>query len=229
MSLFDELSKPEYQSGTYVDRLATLHSKSDNVVGKIAYGNTLHLVSMLARGLRRRIESCQAEQLRDAWSEALNPAYLGSPAYSINVALPEIRAMLDAGVAAGVCLPDEHEFIIQLATHQRQLWPDVTLRDVVAHFEPDVVNVGDWSVVSQLSTNRLMLRTTNTLPESDQVRVEMRESHNGQDWSPWRRVIGFSGVQEPGVYYQDIAFNGRQREIRWRGERYRVIGTVEAI
>lgn len=56
MELSLELSKPEYQTGTYAKRLTLLHSKTESAIGKIAYGNTLHLVSMLVRGLRARIE-----------------------------------------------------------------------------------------------------------------------------------------------------------------------------
>lgn len=228
MSLSVELAKPEYQTGTYAERLTLLKSKAEPVIGKIAYGNTLHLVSMLARGLRARIESCQVPILKAAWSEALQPAYLSSPAYSINVALPEIRQMLDAGMAAGVCTADEHAFIIQLATYQRQLWPDVTLRDVVAHFDPTLTDVGVWSEFEHQG-GRLALTLTQSLPEPSLVRIETCESVDGQNWTAWQRVSHFYNVSEAGLYLTEIPRSQLQRRIRWRGECYKVVGNVAGV
>ncbi len=228
MTLSGELSKPEYQVGTYHERLALLHSKTESVVGKIAYGNTLHLVSMLARGLRRRIDECTNQVLKDAWSEALNPSYLGSTAYSINVALPEIRQMLDAGLAAGVCTADEHAFIIQLATYQRQVWPDVTLRDVVAHFDPERVDVGNWTELPYQG-GRLALKLQQVMPEPSLVRIEACESVDGQNWTAWKRIGHFYDVGAAGLYLADIPRSQLQRQIRWRGEHYAVAGTVAGV
>lgn len=228
MSLSVELSKPEYQTGTYAERLALLHSKTESVIGKIAYGNTLHLVSMLARGLRSRIDNCAVPELKAAWSEALQPAYLSSPAYSINVALPEIRQMLDAGLSAGVCTAEEHTFIIQLATYQRQIFPSATLRDVVAHFEPVRVDVGDWTELPYQG-GRLALTLTQPLPEPSLVRIEACESVDGQNWTAWQRISHFYNVGEAGLYLTEIPRSQLQRRIRWRGEHYAVAGTVAGV
>lgn len=228
MSLSLELSKPEYQTGTYAERLALLHSKTESVIGKIAYGNTLHLVSMLARGLRTRIDNCAVPELKAAWSEALQPAYLSSPAYSINVSLPEIRQMLDAGLSKGVCTPEEHTFIIQLATYQRQMWPETTLYDVVAHFEPALVDVGDWTELIY-SGNRLALTLTQSLPEPSLIRIEASESVDGEKWSAWKRISHFYEVSDAGLYFAIMPNSPLQRRIRWRGEDYKIAGTVAGV
>lgn len=228
MELSLELSKPEYQTGTYAERLALLHSKTESVIGKIAYGNTLHLVSMLARGLRARIESCAVPELKNAWAEALQPAYLASPAYSINVALPEIRGMLDAGLSAGVCTSEEYAFIIHLATYQRQMWPDTTLRDVVAHFNPALTDVGEWTEL-QYQGGRLALTLQQALPEPSLVRIEASESVDGESWTAWQRVSHFYNVCDAGLHLAEIPRSQLQRKIRWRGEYYKVVGTVAGV
>lgn len=212
MSIQTELSKPEYQTGTYAERLALLLSKAESVVGKIAYGNTLHLVSMLARGLRRRIEDCQIQALKNAWSEALQPAYLASPSYSINVSLPEIRAMLDAGLSAGVCTQDEYDFVVQLATFQRQLFPSATMIDVISHFEPSLLD-GQWHEMPETNARKLRLMLNAESPESTVVVVQMCE-----DGANWFHATAIHGIQSVRPYYADLPHNGTARKLRWRCE-----------
>lgn len=228
MSLSLELSKTEYQTGTYAERLTLLHSKTESVVGKISYANTLHLISMLARGLRARIDSCAVVELKAAWNEALHPAYLAAPSYSINVGLPEIRMMLDAGLSAGICTQDEYDFIVSIATYQRQLFPDATLRDLVAHFDPAAVDVGEWSEF-EYQGGRLALTLAQSLPELSLVRIETCESVDGQNWTAWQRVSHFYNVSEAGLYLTEIPRSQLQRRIRWRGECYKVVGNVAGV
>lgn len=226
MSLQEELSKPEYQPLTNAERLELVRSKSVATVGKIAYGNTLHLVSMLARGLRRRMEECQIQQLKDAWIEALQPAYLASPSYSINVSLPEIRAMLDAGLAAGVCTQAEHDFIVQLATYQRQLWPDVTMRDVVEHFNAELID-GEWHELPATDARSLVVRMQSAPPEQTHIVVQMRDQY-GVGESDWYHATALHGLSAAREYSASLPHNGYARKLRWRCE-YALDGAVAVV
>ena len=219
MSITEELSKTEYQIGTNQERFELLKIKTVSTVGKIAYGNTLHLVSMLARGLRARIDACTNPALKNAWSEALQPAYLASPAYSINVALPEIRYMLDNGLAAGLISADDHAFIIQLATYERQLFPDATLRDVVAHFNPELID-GQWHETEPTDSRRFSITLNSAAPEVTHILVQWLGSDG-----VWYHATALHGILAPVPYSADIPYFGVPRKLRWKCD-YALDGTV---
>lgn len=212
MTLQQELSKAEYQTLTNAERLALLKSKTERVVGKIAYGNTLHLVSMLARGLRMRIDTCAIPALKYAWQEALQPAYLSSPSYSINVALPEIRSMLDSGKAAGVCTQAEYDFIIELASYDKLLFPDVTLKDVIAICSPEMID-GDWHNLGEVSADRLIIKLKQKAPEQTHILVQSRDVFVDGIYGDWRHNTACY-LESSGVYICKIRAESRQ-ELRW--------------
>lgn len=212
MNLSAELVKQEYQALSNAERLALLLSKTERVVGKIAYGNTLHLVSMLARGLRARIEACQVAALKAAWSEALQPAYLASPAYSINVALPEIRGMLTAGFQAGVCTQAEHDFIIELAGYDKQLFSEATLKDVVNHFNPGLID-GAWHELPGSASRQLNLKLNAKPPEQTYIVVQWQDSVGD-----WYHATALHGVEAVKTYYVQLPYDGEPRKIRWKCE-----------
>lgn len=214
MSLSIELSKPEYENLTHTERLELLKTKTEPVVGKIAYGDTLHLVSMLARGLRARIYSCQITELKDAWSEALQSAYLASPSYSINVGLPEIRGMLDAGLAAGVCTQSEHSFIVGLATYEKKLFPDATLRDIVLHFEPALID-GQWHELPPTDARTFVVRLVTALPEQSYITIQMQDQY-GESTSDWYHATALHGMNAVREYTAALPHNGYPRKLRWK-------------
>jgi hypothetical protein len=210
MNLEQELQKEEYLPLTNKERLDLLNAKTVTTIGKIAYGDTLHLVSMLARGLRARIEACTIPALKNAWSEALQPAYLASPAYSINVALPEIRYMLDNGLTAGLISADDHAFIIQLATFERQLFPDTTLKDVVAHFNPELID-GQWYETEPTDSRRFSITLNSAAPEVTHIVVQWLGSDG-----VWYHATALHGILAPVPYSADIPYFGMPRKLRWR-------------
>jgi hypothetical protein len=215
--LATELSKPEYAGLSNAERFALLQSKTEQVLGKIAYGNTLHLVSMLARGLRLRIDTCAIAALKYAWNEALNPAYLSSPSYSINVALPEIRGMLDQGKAAGICTQDEYDFIIQLATYSKQSFPSATIKDVVAHFNPELIG-GEWHELEPTTARKLKLRLATRAPTATHVVIQAQDVYGDGSVSDWFHATAAHGIELAREYPIEVPQGDYPRRFRWSCE-----------
>lgn len=230
--LSTELNKPEYQTGAYTERLALLKSKSAPTIGKIRGDKIKLLQSFIgASQLRERLASATPEQQASAASiaEAIQPAYLAAEeTFSINLSDPQVAGLLASAVSAGLLTPPEENYLIGLATYPRQLWPDVTLRDVVEHFNPSLTDVGEWTEL-RYAGGRLALTLTQSLPEPSLVRIEASESIDGQNWTAWQRVSHFYNVGGAGFYLADIPRSQLQRKIRWRGEYYKVVGTVAGV
>lgn len=213
--------------------LNTLRQQTVIAVGKIQ-GSQLKLLQSFigATGLRNRLSNATPEQAAAAASvaEAIQPAYLArEDSYSINLADPKVAQLLDDAVAAGILNASEKAYLVQLATFQKQLYPNITLHDIVAHFEPTLVDVGEGVVVDNVTSNRLQLRTTVAMPEPTMVRIEMSESEDGIDWTEFKRVNHFYNVHQPDFYFAAIPNNGLQRRFRVCGETYRLTGTVKAV
>lgn len=223
MSISLELAKPEYELLTNQERLLLVKSKTERVVGKIQNGATLHLVSMLARGLREKINNCQIPTLRNAWQEALQPAYLASSSYSINVALPEIRGMLDAGLAAGVCNQVEYDFIVNLASYDKQLFPDVKFFDVVAHFNPELID-GEWHELPETMSIWFILKLATKAPEMTHIVIQAKDNYNGSE-SDWYHCTALHGIELAREYKAALPSNGYYRKLRWKCE-YTLDGIV---
>lgn len=231
MSLIAAMEAMRGQS--YQVILDTLRLQTEPAIGKIRGDKIKLLQSFIgATGLRARLANATAEQAAaaSAIAEAIHPAYLATEdTFSINLADPQVAGLLAGAASVELLNTGEVAYLTSLATYQKPLWPDVSMRDVIAYFEPALIADGDWNVLGQVNTSRLMLQTTVAMPEPTAVRIEMRESHDSEHWTSWKRVAHFMDITDAGVYYQAIPNNGLRREIRWRGEFYNVIGSVEAV
>jgi len=228
-----ELEKPEYTGLTHAACLELLRSRVTPTVGSIRGAQLKFLqVFISSVNLRARLAAATAGQVpvAAALAEAIQPAYLAAEStFSINLADPNVAGMLNAAVAVGLITDDERAQLVSMATFDKPDFPDVTLSDVIAVRAPDLMATGAFTELLGPVTSRLLLRLQADLPEPDNVRVEMRESHNGEDWAHWVRVAHFTAVHSAGNYYQAIPSNGLQRQIRWRGERYVIEGVVESV
>jgi hypothetical protein len=219
-----ELQNPIYAGMTHEQKLAALHGIEESAIGHIRYGDTLHLVSMLARGLRARIDSCQIAELKNAFAEALHPSYLASPAYSINVGLPEIRGMLDAGLQVGIVTAEEHAFIVTLATYKKRKFESATPKEVIAITEPGLLNVGEWQEFAIGESRKVRLKTSGYVPQNATVLIQYCESDDDVEWSEWRHATAMSVVS--GFNFAAVPHNGLARKMRWRGAEYAVSGVM---
>jgi len=258
MSLTDELNKPEYQSGSYADRLALLHSKTAPAVGRIEQGQLKVLEAMIAAGLwRDKMEAMKAQanatlanpdataaekqlagiklQVVAGFHEAIAESKLANKApfeaggHTVNMADPMVQQTFGAAQMAGINLITAAEAakVMELATYQKPIWLGVTLRDVVAHFEPALVDVGDWVQVDPGDSSKLRLKLAAPTPEPTYIVVQMRE--NDGEWGEWFHATVHHGIQALRSYTFDIPNNRLPRQIRWRGGVYAISGTVTAV
>jgi hypothetical protein len=229
MSLSSAMEAMRGQPYTVI--LETLRQQSAPAIGKIQGGQLKLLQSFIgATGLRNRLANATQAQSAAAASvtEAIQPAYLArEDSYSINLADPQVSQLLTDAVSAGVLASVEKAYLVQLATYQKPLWPNVTLRDVVAYFEPSLVDVGDWVEVEPGESHRLRLKLTTPTPEPTYIVVQMQE-YDG-DWSDWFHVTAHHGIQQLRSYTFAVPHNGLPRRMRWRGGEYRIDGNVTAV
>lgn len=215
----------------YNQILTALRQQTEPAIGKIQGSQLKLLQSFIGKtGLRNRLVNATPEQAAAAASvtEAIQPAYLArEDSYSINLADPQVAQLLTDAVTAGVLTAGEKAYLVQLATYQKPLWPNATLRDVVGHFEPSLIDVGDWGEVDPGESRQLRLKLTTATPEPTYLVVQMRE--NDGDWSDWFHATALHGIQAVRSYTFAVPHNGLPRQMRWRGGEYRITGIVTAV
>lgn len=190
-------------------------------IGTVRGADLNDVVTVYAAGLKHRLDAAADSTTRTALLTAYDNLTLEG--FGLNFAVPEVMGMLLLGVQEGLVTADERDKLLGLATYNKPEH-NITLQDCVAYF-----GLGDWAELDIASSRTLMLVLHAALPESAPVRVEMRESHNGEVWSAWERVGQFKDVRDAGIYYMNLPNNGLRRQIRWRGAVYAVNGTVEAV
>ncbi len=255
MSLTDELNKPEYQSGSYAERYALLKSKTVPTLGQLREGNLKHVETMIVDGLwRDKMEAKKKaayEVINDpqATAQAKELAYLTAKVvagfheslaesklarkeeppigHSINLADPMVYQFFQGAQHPDIALvtPAEVARLLKLATWEKPQYPEATLRDVVAHFEPSLVDLGEWREIDPVGSRRLRLKLNESPPEPTYILVQMREE-DGAGWSDWYHATTVHGIQALRPYTFDIPQNGLARQIRWRGGLYAINGDV---
>ncbi len=158
-----------------------------------------------------------------------NKAPADDGGHSVNLGDPLVQQTFGAAQMAGINMLTAQEAakVMELATFQRQLWPEATLRDVVAHFEPTLVDVGDWRELDPAGSTLLRLKLHEKTPEPTYIMVQMREDDGG--WGEWFHLTGVHGIQALRSYTFQIPYNRLPRQIRWRGGLYAINGTVTAV
>jgi hypothetical protein len=210
----------------YAQALAELQEETVDVIETIEGKDLRDIVTVLCSGLDYRLQQAPDSPLKAALVRAFNSLSIVDFGFNLND--PLVVQMLDAGVEAGYIDVNERMWFYGIATKQKPKYPELTLRDIVSHFEPEKTDVGDWvSVVP--SGNKIALELTEDLPEPSLVRIEMSESLDGVQWTKYQRVQHFYGVHKAGIYFAIIPNNGLQRKLRVRGEHYRILGTVKAV
>lgn len=255
MSLTEELNKPEYQSGSYAERFALLKSKTVPTLGQLKTGNLKHLETMIVDGLwRDKVEALKTAaylvlddvnaapeakalafkkaQVAAGFHEALAEAKLARKeeppvGHSINFADDKINEFFTGAQHPAIALltPAEVARLKELATWDKPLFAEATLRDIVAHFEPELID-GQWHELPATSRRAFTVDLLEDLPEATAIVVQYKEIYEGRE-SAWRHATSLM-VHEHGIYRADTPYNGYERRFQWRCE-YALAGSVAVL
>lgn len=224
MTLSDAIESKRGKS--YQEIYLELSSETVSNIGAIRADNLRDVVSILASGLQFRLESAEPSAIRTALLTGFK--YMALPDYAFNLAQPDVMMLLLGGVDAGLINEEEKDKFIALATYETAKYPELTFKDIVEHFEPDLVNVGEWSELVY-SGGKLALTLAQSLPEPSLIRIEASESLDGKNWTAFKRINHFYDVFEAGLYLTDIPRSNLQRKIRWCGEHYKTVGLMVGV
>lgn len=252
MSLTEELSKPEYQTGTYQERLALLRSKTVTAVGRIEQGNLKTLEAMIAAGLwRDKMERAKSEanatlanpeatttekqlagiklQVVAGFHEAISEAKLANKApfeaggHTVNMSDPMVQQTFGAAQMAGIQLIT--------ATEAAQVMALATYQKQlfpsatlrdVIAHFDPALTSSEWSASQDIQAYRNIEITLNS-DAPEQTYLVFQMSRDGLKWAAAGAV---QGLYKSGAYIGSIPQYGGVRFIRWRGE-YTLDVTVE--
>lgn len=203
----------------YNQIVTALRLQTEPAIGKIQGSQLKLLQSFIGKtGLRNRLANATPEQTpaAAAVTEAIQPAYLArEDSYSINLADPQVAQLLADAVDTGVLTTGEKGYLVQLATYNKPLWPNVTLRDVVAYFEPELLQ-GQWQEIEATSARTLKLRLRTAPLEPTYIVVQMQEQYDASTTSDWYHATALHSIQAVREYSAELPHNGYPRKLRWR-------------
>jgi hypothetical protein len=228
MPLSDELSKPQYTGLTDEQALAALHAVTTPTTALIPATTVNQLFAQL--DLTCTIQDIAATHDHPFRHKMASVILSIGGDHPFNFAVGTLAgdgnlAMLDAMIAN---LPDLAAKLTQfkatvyaMANKQSRPFAAVTLGNVIA------ARAG-WNELTYTG-GKLSLKLEQALPEPSLVCIEASESVDGANWTAFARVAHFYNVQAAGLYIADIPRSQFQRKLRWRGEQYRVVGTVVGV
>lgn len=239
-----ELAKEEYVGLTNVERLALLKSKTETKLGWIQEGALKSLESIIAKGLWRDKMEDMKKSAKDTLSnplstpqdiniakaklvvvagfhEAISEAKLANKApriqggHSINLNDPEVYSTFLYAQNLGLITSEEVTQVENLAKYERPLFQDVLLKDVIGHFNPELLD-GAWHELGESNTRQLTFKLNTATPEQTYIKIESRDIDG--DWrGEWTHNTAHHGVQAARIYKVAVRNEGRQ-ELRWRCE-----------
>ena len=224
-----ELDRPEYDNMGFSDIFQSLKSQTVPVIGSIRGADLRNVVAILAGGLQYRLDNSPESPIRTALLTGFKNMTI--PDYAFNLADPQVAYMLDIATQLGLVTPDERLQFYTLATFMKPVWPDVTIKDIVQHKQPSLIDLNDWSGEIDVGASRTgILSVLGNLPEPVSVVVEIKLSRDGITYGPWMPCTIVPGVSIPTDHvFQIPTYSGMSRKIRWKGNMYLVPGVVRVL
>lgn len=247
MTYATELNKPEYQSLTNPERLELIKSKTETKIGWIQEGNLKRLESIIAKGLWRDkmedmkkaakdvlVNPLSTEQQKTianaqllvvaGFHEAIAEAKLANKApreaggHSINMNDPEVYATFIYAKNLGLITQSEVDQVLSLAQYNKPLFPDVTLHDIISHFNPELIN-GQWYNIGELFVNSLTVKLKQSAPTATYILFQSRDVYvdvdGNKQYGEWTHNTALHGVELARVYRVPIRNESGRQEVRW--------------
>lgn len=219
----------QHRGKSHVEIFTILSAETVESIGSIRGDNLRDVVDILAKGLQDRLDKMvlpdYVEPIRTALVVVFR--YMHLPNYGINLSLKENSDLLQSAVQVGLVTQGESDKFFSLATYQKPKYAGLTLKEIIAIAEPELLNVGEWQELIVTNQRRLVVNSQPHVVEHPTMQVQVSESHNGTDWTEWRNAMSF-GVPT-GVSFHPIVQSDLQRRFRWRGVYYKLNLTVEAV
>jgi hypothetical protein len=224
-----ELDRPEYENKSFADILSALQAQTTPVIGSIRGADLRNVVAILAGGLQYRLDNAPESPIRTALLTGFKNMTI--PDYAFNMADPTVAYMLDIATQLGLVTPDERLQFYTLATFMKPVWPGVTIKDIVQHKQPNLIELNDWSGEIDVGRSRTGLLTVLApLPETTNVVVEIKISDDGINYGSWMPCTIIPGILNPTIHPFNVpSFSGMTRKIRWKGTDYAVPGIVRVV
>ena len=241
-----ELSKPEYQELSNKERLELIKSKTEEAVGRIEEGKLKLLESYIADGLwRDKMEDMKAAakavladtnstaeqkalaqtkmKIVAGFHEAISEAKLANKApfsvggHTINMNDPTVQLTFNAAVSVGLISAAEATKVMSLAKYNKVMFPEVAMKDIVAHFNPELIAPADtWQPLATSSGFvNIWLKTKS--PESTHIVIQHQDTLPDDSLSDWRHSTAVHGIELVGEYQAAVPTKAG-RKYRWRCE-----------
>jgi hypothetical protein len=171
-------------------------------------------------------------QVVSGFHEAISETKLANKApaarggHSVNMNDPMVQQTFAAAQMPGVQLitAEEAAKVIELATFQRQLYPEATLKNIVAHFQPELID-GEWHEIEATKAQILKFKLNSRPPEMTHIIVESQDMT--ETWGFAATIHSIQNVN-PLPYIGVVPYFGEARKLRWKCE-YKLDGEMEAV
>lgn len=243
MDLATELAKEQYTGKSSTECLEMLYAVEETAVGQIKTGNLKHLEGIIAGGLWRDKMADMRLAARDiianpdstveekalaniqlkvvaGFHEAIAESKLANKSepphgHSINMSDPLVAQTFAAAQLPQISLITAEEVtkVMLLATYIRKPFESVTLKEVIAIKEPEIIADGSWQTLPETSARKLRIMLNAEAPEQTYITVQMSE--DGQNWF---HATAIHGIKDVRPYYCDLPYYGSARLFRWRCE-----------
>ncbi len=224
-----EISDPKYDNLSYLEIYNILSSQSIPVLGAIAGDDLRNVVSILCQGIAFKIKTMPTNPVGVALETAFDKMTLQN--FQFNFAAPDVVMMLDMGVSAGYITEDERSEFYKLAVKQKPLWEGLTIKDVIAAKNPELLN-NPFIEIGEIKPfqTTFVVHLVADLPAEDTLVLQESLSINGSLWADYKTVTVESGIQKAGLYPITIPANSKfRRRLRWRCNTYNASGIISAI
>lgn len=241
-----ELSKPEYQGLSNQERLDLVKSKTEEAVGRIEEGKLKLLESYIADGLwRDKMEDMKAAakavladtnstaeqkalaqtkmKIVAGFHEAISEAKLANKApfsvggHTINMNDPTVQLTFNAAVSVGLISAAEATKVMSLAKYNKVMFPEVAMKDIVAHFNPELIAPADTWQPLATSSGFVNIWLKTKAPESTYIVIQHQDLLPDDSLSDWRHSTAVHGIELVGEYQAAIPTKAG-RQYRWRCE-----------
>lgn len=201
----------------YAQAFDELRAETVSTVGAIRDANLRDVVSILASGLQYRLDTMalpvEVEPLRTALLTGFK--YMTLPDYAFNLAMPEVMGMLLAGVQVGLVTETEKDKFIGLATYKTAKYPELTLKDILAYFEPALID-DQWHELPVTDARTFVVRLATALPEKSNIVIQMQDQYSESEASDWYHATALHGLNAVREYTAALPHNGYPRKLRYK-------------